>query len=513
MQKEIDFIIKNEIEKFRLNGAENCAVIIAEKKNGGIKCYIGSTDYEDKLFSGAINYAKIKHSPGSALKPLIYAIGMQEHKFNASSILEDVGLILTLRTGLYSPRNYKRNFLGPVTYRTALGNSRNIPAVRVAHAIGLPKIAEYCVKSGLTDNYEFTMNSGLSVVLGGMEISIERLAMIYGMLANDGKKYLLDFFPDCNINSERKNISIIKPNIARQISLFLADPLARLPGFNRLGNLEYDFPVAVKTGTSTGYRDAVVAAYTNKYIICIWLGTRNHTKMDRLTGENSAAAILSKIIPVLHPSNKIIQGDMDFAPPENHKQLSICSLSGMLTGNDCQHTSLEWFDVSNIPTKKCCIHKKIIIDIRNGKKAENDCPQEYRITKNYTELSHKYADWAKESGFEILPPDFYNTINFFSDNNQNDKNVFQRKITINEPAHQTKIFMDPDAPPEMQTIALKTTIEPVMQKVLWIIDNKPYKIQEYPFTTRWHIQRGKHSVSVKLLDTGQESAKHIFDVE
>ena len=511
LQKKIDFIIKNEIEKYRPAGADNCGAIIVENNTGGIKSYIGSADYNDFLFSGAINYCRILRSPGSTLKPFIFAEGMQTAGFTAASILEDVGLILTLKNGIYSPKNYKRNFFGPIIYRAALGNSRNIPAVRIAHKIGIVKISEMLLKIGLADNQEIISEGGMSIALGGMPATLEQLASAYCSLANDGKKMNLSFFSQVDDLDKNGSIQIFDKNIARQITLFLSDPLSRLPVFERLGNLEYNFPVAIKTGTSTGYRDTLTAAYTKKYTVCVWIGTRNNTKMNRLTGENSAAAIAAKILNTLHPQDKTEYAELEFPFPEKQRQYSICKLSGCEAGENCRHITLEWLDEKFRPKKKCNIHKNIYIDKRTGKTAKGDCPEECKELRRITLLPDKFADWAVESGFELPPPDFKSGSDYVNENSNNNKLV--RKIIINEPADQSKIFFETDTPEEFQTLALKTIVEPAVEKILWVIDDKPYKIQSYPYTSRWCLRPGKHIVWVKMLDTGQESDKVFFVVE
>jgi len=507
LQKEIDYIVKTEIEKFRKAGAENCSLIIADKETGGIRVYIGSADYFDEFYSGSINYNSVYHSPGSALKPFVYAAGIKEKNYSGATQLTDVGLILSLKNGIYAPQNYNRNFLGPITYRFALGNSRNIPAIEVINDIGLDKIAEYLYDFGVIDNPERVKNSGLSLAVGGLYVPLEKLLNAYGILASDGLDFKSSFF-DGYFDKPRRRI--IDEDIARQITSFLSDPLARLPTFERLGNLEYNFPAAVKTGTSNGYRDALVSAYTNKYVICAWIGTKNNTPMNRLTGENSAAFLLSKIMPLLHKEDYYSLNIGSFPEPSNMIKKKVCLLSGKLACPDCQSVACEWFNKNNIPKGICDIHKKIELDIRTDMPAEKDCPEQFRITKNYIVFPERFADWAKSSGYALLP-DKYKNENFQENVS---RYIFQKNnITINEPANQTKIFIDYDTPEEFRTLALKTTVAPSPSEIVWYVDNKPYCSAKYPYSTRWKLSKGSHSVFVKIPDSGVSSKTHYFFVD
>ncbi|MBP7654036.1 transglycosylase domain-containing protein [Candidatus Dependentiae bacterium] len=509
LQKEIDYTVKTEIEKFRNAGAENCSLIIADKNTGGIKVYVGSADYYDEFYSGAINYNLIPHSPGSSLKPFIYAAGMIEKNYSGASILNDIGLILTLKNGIYAPQNYNRNFLGPITYRAALGNSRNIPAIEIVNSVGLDKIGCYLLKFGIIDNVEQVKTSGLSLAVGGLYTTLEKLLNGYGILANDGKKFSASFF---EMYESKEEFQIIDKNTARQITLFLSDPLARIPTFERLGNLEYNFPVAVKTGTSNGYRDALVCAYTDKFIISIWLGTKNNSQMNKLTGENSAAELLNKIMPVLHKKDLYSLNNKSFPEPENYIKRNICLLSGKLKSPDCQSSVCEWFNKKNIPESSCDIHKKIIIDLRTGMPADKDCPEQFKQIKIYTVFPEKFADWAKSSGFALYPLE-YKIQNHPNENQNFQTSNSKNNIIINEPANQTKIFIDQDTPEEFRTIALKTTVEPASSEVIWYIDNKPFKLVSYPYSARWKLSKGSHSVYVKIPQAGITSKTHYFFVD
>src|SRR5262249_1728747 len=160
--------------------------------------------------------------------------------------------------------------------------------------------------------------------IGGLEITLEHLMRAYTALANDGM--LSDLSWRANQYSTPKRI--FSEDTARQITLFLSDPMARLPGFPRMGATEYPFPVAVKTGTSYAHRDAWAVAYSTKYIVGVWVGHPDYLPMNSLSGYRSAASLVQKVMISLHPGEKDGLEDVSFPAPRGYTPVRICGLTG-----------------------------------------------------------------------------------------------------------------------------------------------------------------------------------------
>ena len=181
---------------------------------------------------------------------------MEWQGYNASTVLTDVGFDFGKGPRSFIPENYDRKFMGPVLYKVALANSRNVPSVQVLNSIGVDLFYRMCISLGLTDDDGKAQYYGLGLSIGGLYCSQEQLMAAYMALANKGLWRDLVWQMDLPDTSEQRGRQVIHPEIAMQIRRFLSDPNARLPSFPRGGNMEYPFAVAVKTGTSEGFRDS-----------------------------------------------------------------------------------------------------------------------------------------------------------------------------------------------------------------------------------------------------------------
>jgi len=330
IQDFLAYVAIDAMSLYRPRGAGNIAIMVVEKSTGKVRGYIGSEYYLDEEYSGAINYARTPRSSGSILKPFIYALGMKDHHYTSASVIADLPLYITHKTGDYSVCNYDESFLGPMIYRKALANSRNIPAVQVLKKVGLSRCYDFFLHIGLVNSTKDASYYGLGMAIGGLYISLENLITAYGMLANDGHPFKLKWFEHEDSENSKMGVShqILSEDVARQITLFLADPMARLPSFGRMGVLEYPFPVAIKTGTSNGYRDGWAVAWSHRYIVGVWIGHPNNDRMKKQGGQ-SAAAVVKRIMLHLHPEEES-QGvnETPFLPPQGYVAKKMCSISG-----------------------------------------------------------------------------------------------------------------------------------------------------------------------------------------
>ena len=194
LQEIVDSIAGEAMGHLRQRGAGNLAVIVAERETGAIRGYLGSDFYANTDFAGAINYATTPRSAGSTLKPFIYALGMETGAFSPASVLADLPFNLVHSRGQYSIANYDERFLGPMLYRKALANSRNVPAVHVLKTVGLAKTYDLFHQLGLAKDDRSASVYGLGLAIGGLYVTLEDLVAAYGVLGNDGKAFKLHWF-------------------------------------------------------------------------------------------------------------------------------------------------------------------------------------------------------------------------------------------------------------------------------------------------------------------------------
>ena len=325
LQQMVDTIAARRLAAFKPEGARQVAVIVADRQTMDVLAFIGSGAYTARD-DGEIDYALRWRSPGSTLKPFIYAQALDRGTISPDSMIMDAA---DSGTGI---DDADMRFLGPLLPAEALANSRNVPAALLVRKDGLDQSHWFLTELGLSDNTSPAARYGLALAVGGMPTALTRLVAAYGALANDGEWQPLRWYEG---QPEPPPSRMVSVDTARLVSLFLSDPMARLPSFGRMGATEFPFPVAVKTGTSQGYRDAWVVEYTSQYVVGVWVGRPDDQPMDELGGAASAALIGQDILLKLYGNETDGQNDSSFAPPPGTQPQEVCAVSGMLANGRC----------------------------------------------------------------------------------------------------------------------------------------------------------------------------------
>lgn len=479
LQTKLAAMVNQSIDKYRSSGAGNMAIIVAEKDSGQVVGYIGSNAYSDSQHNGAINHANLERSSGSTLKPFIYALGLQTKTFTPQSMLQDQPL-RTLHPDLhYNVQNYDEHYLGPILYRKALANSRNIPAVHVLKMTGLQQTYQLIRSLGLVKDARPAHYYGLGLAIGGLYVSLEDLVSAYGVLANDGKAYNLRWF-----KTEKPVLpeQLISKDVARQISLFLADPQARLPSFARMSHLEFPFPVAIKTGTSQGYRDAWAIAYTSKYIVGTWIGHAQNTRMKQINGMQ-AAGFLQQVILMLHPQEARGINATPFPAPKGYQPVRLCTDSGHLADHVCPEVILEY-----LPTKVVTEALRITPQNMDVKTIFNTLPQS----------SERFYDLTTILDDE--PMFFKRRYQLENQSTLDLQSLWHSRIDIIDPFHGSRYFLNPEAPMHLQTIALQARVVPNIDEIIWYVDGKPFKTAAFPYAVRWPLNKGTHTIYARFAN-------------
>jgi len=291
---------KYGLENAKRYNAENVSMVAIAPNSGDILAMIGSRNYFDKEIDGNFNVALARRQPGSSFKPFVYATAFKKG-FTPETVVFDVQTEFSTectpegnpKNGVnpdvcYMPSNYDNVYRGPVTFRNALAQSINIPAIKALYLAGLND-SLYTAKdlgiSSLTNIDRY----GLTLVLGGGEVTLLDMTSAYGVFANDGIRYkhnaILKITKDDGTvleNYEPKATRVLDENIARQISDILSDNEARTPAFG--ANSPLYFPgrsVAAKTGTTNDYKDAWIVGYTPDISIGAWAGNNDNTPMEK----------------------------------------------------------------------------------------------------------------------------------------------------------------------------------------------------------------------------------------
>jgi len=367
IQKEVEKIVKEEVDKLENYKVGNGAAVVTDPKTGEVLAMVGSKDYFDTESDGNFNVALANRQPGSSLKPIMYATAF-EKGYTPATMVMDVKTDFPNGDGsTYSPVNYDGKFRGPVQLRFALGNSLNIPAVKMLARIGVADVMEKGYEMGLT-NWEPTsqnmQNVGLSLVLGGREVSLLDIVTAYGAFANKGVKKDAITILEVKDNSgkmlfeakDKDGQEVLSEEIAYLISHILLDNNARSEAFG--SNSVLNIPghtVSVKTGTTDEKRDNWTVGYTPSYVAGVWVGNNDNSPMNPniASGVTGASPIWSKIMRVVLED----EADESFQIPENVLAVQVDALGGGMP-TEGKATRSEYFVKGTEPTTESLIYKK-----------------------------------------------------------------------------------------------------------------------------------------------------------
>lgn len=360
IQKLLQNLVTEEIERLAPLNVGNGAGMIVNPRTGDILAMVGSKDYFDFEQDGQVNVVLQPRQPGSAIKPITYALAFANGYTPATKISDTPVCYISEGQPNYCPKNYDGKFHGEITLRTALASSYNIPATKILNHLGVSSMVKLARQLGIT-TWGNLSRFGLALTLGGGEVTMYDLAQAYSVFANQGKK--TDLNPIITINNSDgikipyttekvKDKYVISPLVAYQINDILSDPTARAPafGYNSILNIP-DHQVAVKTGTTNNLRDNWTIGYTQDLLVVIWVGNNDNTPMSHVaSGITGASPIWSKTMKAL----LIGKGTQIFPLPDTLIASSICPETTTLYCNECPSPAkIEYFIPGSEPKYAC----------------------------------------------------------------------------------------------------------------------------------------------------------------
>jgi penicillin-binding protein 1C len=322
LQEFVETQVREVVAALASNDVHHGAAIVLDNRTGEVLAYAGSRDYfaDDDL--GRNDGVQALRQPGSALKPFLYELALERRDIRPNTILADVPTAYALPDArIYEPVDYSNRFLGPVRVRIALADSLNVPAVRVLERVGVENFRKRLQALGFAHLTKPAEYYGLGLGLGGGEVTLEELARAYATMARDGAP--LDADPAWLLVTD-----------------ILADAHARGEAFGVDSVLALPFPAAVKTGTSSDYRDTWTAGYTRDYTVAVWVGNFDGSPMRGVSGVSGAGPIWARIMLELYK-----RGDPPpFAAPEGYARTPICAVTGFKPSRTCPAIVSEWLD-------------------------------------------------------------------------------------------------------------------------------------------------------------------------
>ncbi len=407
------------------------ALVAIQPSTGEILAMVGSPDYDNELNSGQINMAvSPTRQPGSSIKPLTYLAAF-EKGWTVGTLIWDVpsqfppsGLESDTRPP-YIPTNFSHTFWGPVTVRTALSNSLNVPAVKTLQFVGVyddPDTPQNDGLIGMAERMGITSLTseeyGLALTLGGGEVSLLELTGAYAVIANRGVRMppvsilkIVDFEGTLVFEYQPPaGEQVVKEQHTFLVTSILSDRAARAPTFGINSILNLPFTAAVKTGTSNDARDNWTLGFTPDLAVGVWVGNPDYTPMGNTTGVTGAGPVWAQFmtfaVPYLTDNNP-----SPFVRPEGILEQTICTLSGTQPSRWCPERREEYFFVDQPAlTPEHDLWQELLIDTWTGLQASPECSEFTRtelvlnVTEDFARTWIKTDDdgqaWAREIGFD-----------------------------------------------------------------------------------------------------------------
>lgn len=440
IQESTERILRAAVERELDRGVTNGAAIVVDNKTGEVRAYVGAARSDGP--GGAMDLLEAGRQPGSTLKPFVYELFF-ERGGTAASVLADV--IAPMRGGegeTFEARDYDGRERGPVRARAALSASLNLAALDAARRVGAERIVDRLRALGLRDVSD-AREYGAAIALGGLDVRPIDLARAYVTLAREGSRIGLRFTP---APVELEGREVLDPEAARLTIDILRDPAARRDGFGRdLTDLARgDF--ALKTGTSSGFRDAWAAAFTDELTVVVWIGDPEGRPLDGVSGFAGAAPIAARILGAARSEGEFARAGFVVEP--------VCPLSGARPGPGCPHAISERFVTGTGPVRVCPFHRP----------------------DGSVVLPASYAGWqarVRQAGTRI-------------------EQLGERgRLRVVRPRDGARLLIDPARPPRVDLQA--TLAGSFATDVVWRVDGEIVG-------TRWQPTPGEHRIEAELGD-------------
>lgn len=328
LQQFVATQVQQVVDALASKRANHAAALVIDNHTGEVLAYVGSPNYFNDSQQGQNDGVQALRQPGSTLKPFLYQLALEQQVIRPQTILADVPTTYAIPGAkLYKPVDYSETFLGPVRVRLALANSLNVPAVRILEQVGVPVFLNHLRELGFTHLRQDPEYYGLGLTLGSGEVSLWELARAYLRLAHHGKAVPLVTYFGQETEAAETPKETTSWELVREM---LGDRHARATSFGVESVLNLPFPAAVKTGTSSDYRDTWTVGFSTDYTVATWVGNFDGTAMQQVSGVMGAAPLWHRIMQHLHETRE----PADFAPPSGLVQHPICAVTGQIMGDN-----------------------------------------------------------------------------------------------------------------------------------------------------------------------------------
>lgn len=433
LQERGQQIVRQQIETLVEKRASNGALIAIDPRTGEILAMVGSADFYNEDIDGQVNMSVRPRQPGSSIKPLTYTAAF-EKGWTPATLIWDVPSEFPPSGDAndprepYEPVNYDERFHGPVTVRTALANSYNVPAVKTLNFVGIydnpetPRVdglIPFAERVGITT---LTRNDyGLSLTLGGGDVTLLELTSAFSAYANGGARVppvaiarIVDHNGQVVFEYQPPpGDQVIRPEHAFLITSILSDNSARTPAFGANSALNLPFLAAAKTGTTNDFRDNWTLGYTPDITVGVWVGNADYSPMQDTSGLTGAAPIWREFM--ITAIDELTGGNpTPFSRPPGIIDRTICSISGTEPSQWCPTQRIEFFAENQPPLpKEEDLWKEVWVDSYSLLLASPACPDmadqklglnvQDEFAREWIVEDDEGQEWAERMEFETDP--------------------------------------------------------------------------------------------------------------
>lgn len=355
LQTALESEVRHTVDVLRDKGVAHAAVVVLDNSSGQILAWVGSPDFFADT-SGQVDMVVSPRQPGSALKPFLYGLAF-DRGVTPATVLPDIPRTYQTTLGPYRPRNYDRQFHGPVRARDALGSSYNVPAVELAERLSVSSFLNTLHDAGFASLDHSAEYYGLGLSLGNGDVTLLELANGYRALAEGGVWRPVTWRGDGNTatgGAPARERRVMSRQAAALVLDILSDPVARIPSFGTETVLDFPFPAAAKTGTSRHFTDNWSVVTTAGFTVAVWAGNFSGRPMQGVGGITGAGPLLHRA--ALLVAQRYPPGVLPSPAQSGTVPVRICRLSGLLAGPDCPPMT-EWFVPGTEPTRPCDWHR------------------------------------------------------------------------------------------------------------------------------------------------------------
>jgi len=444
LQRRVQAILDNRIRYLGSHQVSDGAVLVVDHLANEVLAWVNGGGFSN-VDGQQIDVVTTPRQPGSTLKPFLYGMAI-EKGWTAATLIDDSPLAIAVGNGLHSITNYSHQYYGPLRLREALGNSLNVPAIRTAAFVGRDHFLDRLHRLGFISLKQHPDFYGDGLGLGNGEVTLFELVRAYSVLARGGVERPVRLAFN-QFNEDNQPVRVFDPDTASLIGDILSDPDARAREFGRDSILRMPVQTAVKTGTSTDYRDAWAVGYTHRYTVGVWMGNLDQRPMNEVTGSVGPGMVLRGVFAELNRFSE----SRPLVKSLALRSVRICPVTGLLAAADGPSVS-EWFRPGKEPMQRC-----------NGNHGRDQ------------------AMIATATSTSAIP-------------------------RLKQPIAGLQLAMDPRIPDEKEMLPFELEHDDGYERIEWIVDGKTVARKKPGNAYVWPLQRGKHSVYARLWRSGDSRA-------